>query len=290
MAKILRKPHIIFGNAGTTGNFVQFGSTIGLGANATKDIPTIEGLSAWTTGWQDAVYSTNKAPFLEEMNAIMYAHSYQMGYLFQAGIPEWDSATIYFTNSVVQANGGQWFASLQDSNIGNAPPAGASNAFWKWVNAPIAVPQSVPVGTLIDHAGGPTPTGYLSCDGSFVSVASYPALYAQIGDTWGVSPFPGSVFAIPNLNRRTTIGSGGTGSGVIGSAVGSMGGEETHTLTVSEMPVHTHAYSSPSTGGNAGQGAASGSNGAATQTGGAGSDGAHNNMQPSAVVNKLIKF
>src|SRR5580698_7344232 len=106
MPKLARETHQVFGLSGTTGNFTQFGSTTGGSTNFTKDIATIQGLSAWADGWQEEVYPVNKAPFLEDMNAWCYEHSYQVGYIFEMGIPEWDPGTTYYLNSVVQDNAG----------------------------------------------------------------------------------------------------------------------------------------------------------------------------------------
>jgi microcystin-dependent protein len=206
-------------------------------------------------------------------------------YLLQQGIPEWDSATTYYLNSVVQANSGQWFNSLQDNNLGNAPPVSASNAFWAWVNAPPVIPQAVAIGTIIDHAGGATPSGYLPCDGAAVSRITYAPLFAQIGIIWGAGNSP-DTFNVPDMRRRVGVGFGGPPGPNLGNAVGNVGGAETHVLTIAEMPAHTHGLGvSVLTPG----GSANANTGTGTNTGSTGGGGAHNNMQPSAVVVKLIK-
>lgn len=290
MAKILRKTFVQFGSGGPTSSFGQFGSKTAGFPQTTKDPAVIQQLTAWVDGWQNAVVTANKAPYLEDMNGWCFVMSYMTAYLFQQGIPEWDSATTYYINSVVQANNGQWFNSLQDNNLNNPPPVGASNAFWTWINPPPPpiVPQ-VPVGTIIDHAGGPIPTGFLICDASAVSRITYAALFAQIGVIWGTGDGV-NTFNIPNLQRRTTIGSGGSGTLVIGHSPGNTGGEETHTLIIAEMPAHTHSYLQVAANAvNVGGGSSYQLNVNAT-TGSTGGGGPHNIIQPSAVVNKLIKF
>ena len=59
--------------------------------------------------------------------------------------------------------------------------------------------------------------------------------------------FSGTVtatFVLPDLRGRTPIGIG-TGTGLTARTLGSAGGAETHTLTVSEMPAHAHGVNDP---------------------------------------------
>jgi hypothetical protein len=134
MAKLSRKLFKIFGRDGATSNFGEFGSkTAGSPVN-TKDILTIQGLDAWVNGWQDAVFGANKAPFLEDMNSFSYVMGYEMAYIFENGVPEYDATTTYYTGSLVRKVGtSEIYASLTDTNLGNALPSKADNAFWRFV-------------------------------------------------------------------------------------------------------------------------------------------------------------
>jgi len=148
MAKLTRKTLKLFGSLGSTNNFAQFGSLEFGTPLKTKDIASIQGLVAWDDGWQDALYSANRALMLEDLNAWSYLHSYMTTYLMQEGVPEWDANTEYFLNSIVKRPGTtQLFGSLQDNNLGNTPPTSTSNAFWEWLNPPI--PTSFPIGNGI---------------------------------------------------------------------------------------------------------------------------------------------
>lgn len=101
-----------------------------------------------------------------------------------------------------------------------------------------AAQSAVPSGTLIDFAGTSAPPGFLVCDGSSYSTTTYATLFAAIGYTWGGS---GGNFNVPNLQRSVTMGAGGTGTSVIGNAVGNTYAGETTTLTdPSQLPSHTH--------------------------------------------------
>lgn len=141
MAKITRQTHKLFGRTGPTDKFAKFGSLVAAVPLKTKDIATIQSLPAWDEGFQSSIFGANKDLLLQDLNSFCFEHSTQVAYLFQAGIAEWDAATEYDKGSFVQRTAGadatgQVYVSLIDANIGNAPPAGASNANWLWVNPP----------------------------------------------------------------------------------------------------------------------------------------------------------
>lgn len=83
----------------------------------------------YTLGWSEAILN-DKAPFLEEMNAVQYGLSYQIAYLLQQGVPEWDANTTYNNTSLVQTveNGELVIKrSLVNNNTGNAT---TNTAYW----------------------------------------------------------------------------------------------------------------------------------------------------------------
>lgn len=167
-----------------------------------------------------------------------------------------------------------------------------------------------PAGFIKDFAGTSAPTGYLACDGSAVSRTTYAALFAAIGTTWGAGD-GSTTFNLPNFQRRSTVGSGGTGTPALANTVGSTGGEETHTLTAAESAILTYTSNVTDPGhshvidnvvgatGNAEVGAAgNNSGGVATHAATTGisvatssnaGGGAHNTYHPVAVVLKVIK-
>lgn len=147
-------------------------------------------------------------------------------------------------------------------------------------------------GVIVDYGGTAVPSGFLLCDGSNVSRTTYAALFATIGTTWGVGN-GSTTFGLPDSRRRTSVGSGGTATATLGNAVGNIGGEEAHVLTAAENGSHQHniGYANPGSGGSTLP--------SVTTTGGApisnvltdasGSGTAHNTIQPSMVVTKMIK-
>ncbi len=95
---------------------------------------------------------------------------------------------------------------------------------------------TVPLGTIIMCACGPTdlPDGWALCDGS-----------STYTDHFGV------VRPVPDLSGRFIVGTGaasGPGAGATNYGAGATGGEQVHTLTISEMPGHDHGGSTSTNG------------------------------------------
>ena len=134
--KIIRKTAKLFGiSAGAIG-VEEFASKQTTGSLVYSIDPTDIQTAAWSSGWIDSIYLGTFAPYYQDRNAVDLVTFYQIAYLLQQGIPEWDSGTIYFEDSVVQ-NGGGVYISLVDSNLNNIPPAGASNSYWKICSFPL---------------------------------------------------------------------------------------------------------------------------------------------------------
>jgi microcystin-dependent protein len=96
---------------------------------------------------------------------------------------------------------------------------------------------ATPAGVISQYAGTAAPAGYLLCQGQSVSTTTFAALFAAIGYNYGGS---GGSFNLPNLQNRVPVG---RGSGTFGS-LNATGGAETVTLTVNQMPSHTHIQNS----------------------------------------------
>jgi hypothetical protein len=135
MAKtVVRKNLKLFGGSGASGNFGQFGSREAGSPVTTKDLDVIQNLSAWVNGWQDAILSANKAPFLQDMNSLHYVMAYELFYLLQDGIAEWDEDTTYFIGSYVRKPGtSELYSSLTDDNLNNALPDATDDSNWQYI-------------------------------------------------------------------------------------------------------------------------------------------------------------
>lgn len=175
-----------------------------------------------------------------------------------------------------------------------------SNARNLAVAAISAVGGMAPTGCVLPFAGATAPTGWLLCFGQAVSRTTFATLFAALGTTYGAGD-GSTTFTLPDLRGRVAAGEddmGGTaasrlttaGSGVNGVVLGATGGAQTHTLGVTEMPAHTHG-----TGGDnltvsaGGQSVRYGNNLTTLATSSTGGGLAHNNTQPTIVLNYIIK-
>ena len=150
----------------------------------------------------------------------------------------------------------------------------------------------IPAGTISAYGGVAAPMGWLLCQGQLVSRTTYAALFAAIGNTYGAGD-GSTTFAVPDLRGRVPAGAD---SGDADFALGHPGGTKTVTLTVDQIPSHTHRAPSGSfgivgAGGTYGVVAnpASGINGDYSATGSRGGGQAHNNLQPYLAVNYIVK-
>ena len=176
--------------------------------------------------------------------------------------------------------------------------------------APINSPQGTlanvtPVGSILDFAGASAPTGWLLCYGQALDASATPAyqdLFDVIGNTFGGTN--NTDFVVPDLRGRVVAGqddmggssanrlTGQTG-GVNGDTFGAAGGAETHVLTTAQLAAHTHGITGnflTGSGSSANITVGGGSYNTSAATSAAGSDAAHNNVQPTMILNKIIKF
>jgi microcystin-dependent protein len=148
----------------------------------------------------------------------------------------------------------------------------------------------MPIGAICYWGKTTPPAGWLLCDGSAVSQATYPALFALLGTTFG--PAAGGNFTLPDLRSRIPIGTG-TGAGLSAYALAATGGEETHTLVSGEMPSHTHAQDVNTVIGAGAalpvQASLSPNHALGGTTSSTGGGGSHNNIQPYLVLTAIIR-
>lgn len=118
MSKIIRATQQIFASGAGLDQIGQFGSLAAGSPTFTTDPDTIQALSNYLTGWFGGVVGDN-SPAIEDMNAICYLYAYQLAYILQSGVAEWDSATTYYIGSMVQSSS-SIYVSIIDTNLNNA--------------------------------------------------------------------------------------------------------------------------------------------------------------------------
>ena len=173
-----------------------------------------------------------------------------------------------------------------------------------------AVSVLMPTSTILPYAGSAAPTGYFLCDGSAKSRTTYAGLFAIIGTTYGVGD-GSTTFNIPDLRGRVIAGQDDMGgpsanrltnpastiNGINGDGLGNVGGHETHLNTAAQsgLPNHSHTISVSVPGLAGGTRLdkiitnTSTSNPTSVTSSGQIASSAHNNVQPTIILNYIIK-
>lgn len=184
-----------------------------------------------------------------------------------------------------------------------------------------------PPGAVIPYAGSSAPAGWLLCYGQAISRTTYAVLFTAISTTYGAGD-GSTTFNLPDLRGRVVAGQddmGGSSAnrltgltdGVNGDTLAAAGGLESTTLTEAQLPAITPAGSVSvsitgislnsrgditSTGNRRaaigdGDGTSTSTNifASGTATGSFtgtsfGSGAAHNNVQPTIILNYIIKY
>lgn len=94
------------------------------------------------------------------------------------------------------------------------------------------------VGEIRIFAGNFAPNGWMFCEGQSLPISEYEELFNLLGTTYGGDGV--ETFALPDLRGRVPIHMGTGPDGTI-YQIGEMGGTETETLTLQQIPVHNHS-------------------------------------------------
>jgi len=158
------------------------------------------------------------------------------------------------------------------------------------------------VGEIKMFAGNFAPRGWALCDGQLLAVSQNDALFSLLGTTYGGDGR--TTFALPDMRGRIPMHAG-SGSGLSQRLLGQKGGSETHTLSINEIPNHTHSVQALNKPGDSGNpedrywAASSGApmaysnadpdvNLAGEAIDSAGGNQSHYNMMPNLCINFII--
>lgn len=124
MAKLPVKLLKLFGgNLPAGSNVAQFGSLAAAAPAYSLDPAVIQALPAWLNGMAAALLNTGgglSSPALEDFNGLLFVLTYQLAYLKQQGVAEWDPSVTYFIGSIAQDGAGVLYVSVADNNTNNA--------------------------------------------------------------------------------------------------------------------------------------------------------------------------
>lgn len=103
------------------------------------------------------------------------------------------------------------------------------------------------IGEVRMFAGNSEPAGWAFCDGRLLSTNAYAALYGIIGTTYGGDGIIN--FALPDLRGRVVVGNGAAPR-LSNRILGQQTGAESVTLSVANLPCHSHAVQGTNASGN----------------------------------------
>ena len=118
--------------------------------------------------------------------------------------------------------------------------SGLEKALAQKKDPPVIQTSNPFLGSIVMFAGNFAPRGWAFCDGQLLSIASYSALFSLLGTNYGGDGR--TTFGLPDLRGRVPIHDGsGSGPGLSSYSLGQKGGTETSTLSITQIPSHTHS-------------------------------------------------
>lgn len=92
------------------------------------------------------------------------------------------------------------------------------------------------------------PKNWAECNGQLLSIAQNTALFSLLGTTYGGNGT--TTFALPDMRGRVLVHNGQAPGGPTNYTMGQIGGAESVTLNVTQMPSHNHTVNAVTAEGN----------------------------------------
>ena len=286
--------------------FAVIGTTYGAGNGSTTfNLPDSRGRVGVNLNSSDVEFDTIGEKYGEKAHTLTVAeipsHTHQVPYLASGDVSDYlggSGASYGLSTSYASKSGA--YNLLEPVGSGgthnNIQPSIVRTFAIKYTTAAGSLEAS-PKGTSIQGYWTTAPSGYLLEDGSPVSRSTYAALFSVIGTTYG-SGNGSTTFNLPDSRGRIAVNKNTTDTEF--DTIGEKYGEKAHTLTVAQIPSHTHQVPYLASGDVSdylgGSGAAYGltswvgRSGAYDMLEPVGGGGAHNNIQPSIVKVFAIKY
>ena len=216
MPKIQRTTQLIFADNAGSQQITAFGTAKDQTPVYTDNVAQIQNTN-YGYGWSSALLP-DKAPWQEDMNALFFAVTSQLAYLFQEGIPEYDAGTSYSAGGLAKTTDSQGnikiIKSLVDDNLGNSID---DPDYWSVYQSDgtqatyeIGLPQPTFSNTLLANE--------IWLEGQEVSRTTYSKLFAIYGTTYGTGN-GSTTFNLPDCRNRVLWGTDNSGFGYIEAGV-----------------------------------------------------------------------
>lgn len=279
MSKLTRYAAKVFGSTASANQIAEYGSlaaaTPARYSGSTITPAIVQSLSNYLTGWFGAVIG-GASPAIEDLNALDYLWSYQIAYLMQEGIAEYDASTNYFIGSIVQSGGLLYMSSI-DNNVGNTPASNLSDWNSTFVSngnivngtitgakigsKTVAVTNIVAPGQQISTSCGSftttavlSPTQVTNLSATITTTGNPVMVFCQSDGTVGASGLPGGVLltltsagpgtGFVSITRGATTLAQMPYAGVAGTGGGTAGGFPGTTISFLDTPAAgTYTYS-----------------------------------------------
>lgn len=231
MSRLSRVTQTIFASLAGLNQISQFGS-LAQGSPAFTTSPATAQTATWAAGWFSAVLGNN-SPAMEDVNALFFVITYQLAYMLQLGVQEWDASTTYYIGSLAQDGSGNVYVSLTNNNTNNAL---SSNANWRLITGPVmtALGDMIYGGTGANAtriAGNTTTTMKFLTQTGTGSVSAAPVWTALTAPTLTRLTTGSGTYTPPAgvlyLKIKACAGGGGGGGNGNTATAGSDGGDTT---------------------------------------------------------------